>query len=91
MAEFIQGVKDKIICEVLQEEKISDGGIIIPETAQKSPQVTCKVVSVGKDVTEIVTGDIIYCHQRGGMDMMIKGKIYKILKFDEVYGVLKTS
>jgi chaperonin GroES len=90
MEKFVQGVVDKIIVKIIDEEKETAGGIIIPETAQKDPQLYCEVVSKGEKTTkEIEVGDTILCHRSGGMDIMIDREIFKVLKDEEVYGILK--
>ena len=81
-------VNDHIIVEVLQEveEVITDGGIVIPEIAVKSPQGYGRIISVGAQVTiPVGIGDIIIFHKNGGMDIMIGNKILKVLKQPEVY------
>ena len=86
---YIQGVKDKIVCSIIQQEKKTLGGLIIPETVNRDPQITCEIISVGDEVKGLSPGDIVFCHQRAGMDMMIQEKIYKVLKYDEVYAVIR--
>ncbi len=89
MAMNIQAVKDKIVVQIINEEKMSEGGIVIPETAMKDPQLTCFVVSVGEEVSkEITQGSTILCHRNAGMDIMVKGKIYKVLADGEVYATV---
>lgn len=85
---MIQAIEDKIVGEVLRRE-VSAGGIILPEGAQ-DPQTYVKVLSVGEKAANknIKEGDIIVCHVRGGMDSVIGYKLLKILKLDEVYGIL---
>lgn len=90
MEKIVQGVTDKIVVKIINQAKKTKGGIIIPETAQKEPQLYCEVISRGDKVTsEIQVGNIILCHQSGGMDIMVDNEIYKVLKDEEVYGVLK--
>ena len=89
MKPIIQAIKDKIIVKVLREEKMSDGGIVIPESAIKDPQLTCEVISVGDEVKELNPGNTIYCHRNAGMDMLIDGEILRVLAINEVYGYLK--
>jgi len=90
MSEFIQGVNDKIIAKVLEQDNKTEGGIIVPDNAIKEPQIYCKVISVGELVGETVKpGDTLLCHRNGGMDIMYKRSIYKVLKYDEIYGLLK--
>ena len=71
---------------MLKREK-TKSGLIIPEAVQE-PQAFCKVTSVGEDVGNIKEGDIIVCHIRGGMDVVIDKQIIKVLKNDEIYGQL---
>ena len=60
---------------------------MIPDSLQE-PQAFCKVISVGKDVKYIEPGDITVSHMRSGMDVLIEKQIVKVLKEDEVYGIL---
>ena len=85
---MINAIEDKILVEVLRRE-VSAGGIILPEGAQ-DPQTYGKVLSIGPGAQDkgFKKGDILVCHVRGGMDSIIGYKLLKILKLDEVYGVL---
>lgn len=89
MAKHVQGVKDKIVARVVEENRTTDGGIVIPDTVTQLPHLSCFVVSVGRDVTEeIKEGNTIYCHRNGGMDILVDGEIIKVLKDDEVYATV---
>lgn len=89
MAKHIQGVVDKIIVSSIKEEKMSEGGIVIPESATKDPQDTCLVISVGEKVTkEITPGSTILCHRAAGQTIMVGRKIYKVLGEQEVYAIV---
>lgn len=85
---MIQAIEDKVIVETLRRE-VSAGGIIMPEGAQ-DPQAYGKVISVGPDAANkgFKEGDIIVSHVRGGMDSVIGYKLLKVLKIDEIYGIL---
>ena len=86
MAKLLKAVNNHLVVIPLPKEAKTKGGLFVPETAVNEPQITAKVLSVGKDATdEIKEGDIIYIHQRAGMDIMSEGVIYKIVKSDEVY------
>ena len=87
---FIQGVDDKIIAKVLEQEEKTEGGIIVPENVVNEPQINCKILSVGENVSDKVkVGDTLVCHRNGGMDIYFKREILKVLKYDEIYGILK--
>lgn len=86
---MIKAIEDKIVVEVLKR-KVSAGGIILPEGAQ-DPQTYGRVISVGEKAANkgIKKDDVLVCHVRGGMDSVIGYKLLKILKLDEVYGLLE--
>lgn len=86
---MIKAVEDKIVVEVLRRE-VTAGGIILPDGVQ-DPQSYGRVLSVGDKAADkgIQVGDILVCHVRGGMDSVIGYKLLKILKLDEVYGILE--
>ena len=84
---MIRAVEDKIVTLLMRRTK-STGGIILPDTTQE-PQAYGKVISVGDNAKGVINeGDIIVSHIRGGMDSVIGNKFVKVLKLEEVYGVL---
>jgi co-chaperonin GroES (HSP10) len=85
---MVKAVSDKIIVEFLKRE-ITSGGIIAPENALVDPQGYGKVMSVGEEVTMIKEGDFLAFHPRAGMDMVFDKKVFKVLKYDELYGVIE--
>ncbi len=83
-------VNDKIVGRIIKVEAKTESGIVLPDTMQVEPQIRCKVISKGNDVSdEINVGDIIFCHKNGGMDIIVDKAVYKILKNDEVYSIFK--
>lgn len=90
MAKVLKAVNNHLVVVPFKKEDKTAGGIIVPDTAKNEPQITCKVISTGEDVTdEIKVDDIIFCHERAGMDIMTGGVIYKVIKSDEVYCTVK--
>ena len=85
---MIKATSDKVIVEFLKRE-ITKGGIIVPEQAIIDPQGYGKVLSVGEEVTTIEIGEYIVFHPMGGMDMVFEKKLFKVLKYDEVYGIIE--
>jgi len=88
---FVQAVKDKIIVEVLKEDKTSEGGIVIPDGIKTEPQEKGLVISVGPEVSGITRGDTILFHRVGGQVFIFERKIYKALGYSEIYGVVKDA
>ena len=83
-------VNDKIIVKLLEEDDKTEGGIIVPEVAKNNlkPQAFGKVTSVGTLVSEIQVGDTIMFNKHGGMDIILDRNLCKVLKYDEVYGIM---
>jgi len=88
--ETLKALGEHVVAKVIKRDQKTDGGIIIPDTVKKVPQAYCRVVSIGENVgisSEILSaGDIIACHERGGMDIIMNGDVYKVLKYNEIYG-----
>lgn len=69
------------------------GGLILPDNVQE-PQSYGRVLTAGEIVTEdteIKEGVVVVFHPRGGMDMLMEGRLLKVLKYDELYGILQSS
>lgn len=87
---MIQAVGDKIIVQFMRATK-TKGGLILPDQVT-DPQGYGKVLSVGENVPDkIKVDDFMVFHPRGGMDMLIDGSVLKVLKYDEIYGVLQND
>lgn len=86
---FMQAVKDKVIVEIIEEDKKTEGGLFLPETAKKEPQTYGKVISIGGEVEEIKEGDVLAFNERAGMDISFEGKKIKCLGLGEVYAIIK--
>lgn len=88
----ILAVSDKVIVHLNKKENKTDGGLYIPDTAvSQTPQNSGEVLSVGKDVVDIEVGDVALFHERGGMDILLGKVLLKVLKYDEIYAVLKNK
>jgi co-chaperonin GroES (HSP10) len=83
-------VGDNVIGKEIAESKVTEGGIIMPETVQKQlPQKNCEIISVGELVTaDIQPGDLAVCHTQAGQAMFYDNQIYLVLKAPEIYGIL---
>lgn len=89
MKELI-AVRNKIIVELdITVESKTESGLFIPETATGTPQKYGKVISVGQDVKEVSVGDTIMFLPKMGMDIIVDRKIYKVLCFEDIYGIVR--
>ena len=86
---MIRAIDDKVIVEDLKRTQ-SEGGIIFPENAG-DPQAYGEILSIGDDVANkaLKVGDIIVFHVRAGQAMVLKKRLLRVVKYDEVYGILE--
>lgn len=85
----IKAINDIVVAEeIIRTEERTAGGLIVPQTAKVEPQKYGKVLSVGEKVDNIKIGDIIVFHQSGGQAVLLDGVIQRVLKKDEIYGIL---
>ena len=86
----IQAINDMIIVEeLIKQEETTDSGIIMPSTVKMEPQKYGKVLSVGEEVKNVKVGDVIVFHQAGGQALYMEGVIQRVLKNNEVYGIIR--
>lgn len=86
---MIQAVFDKIVIEVMKESQKTEGGLLIPDTANQLPQLHGKVMSVGETIETIKPGEMVICHRNAGQDILLDGVLHKVLAYGEVYGVVR--
>lgn len=89
---MITATGDKIIVVLMKANK-TKGGLHLPENTQE-PQAYGKVVSIGEDLNQcknINKGDYLVFHPHAGMDMLLDRQILKVLKYDELYGILDSN
>lgn len=88
---------DRLVVQVLSQEKKTAGGLYIPETSQMAGHLEGQVLSVGpgkKDKkgrrrpTDVKVGDRILFSEYAGMKTDLGGKEVRILSETEVLGIL---
>ncbi len=85
MAKVIEAVLDKVVAKIINDDRQTEGGIVIPDSVVNLPQLTCDVVSVGNEVECVKVHDTIYCHRNAGMDILVDGVPMKVLADKEIY------
>lgn len=92
----IRPLHDRVILKRVEEETISRGGIIIPDSAKEKP-VRGKVIAAGPgrrlddgEVRPLTVreGDIVLFSKYGGTDVRIDGEDHLILREDDILGIL---
>ena len=92
----VQPLYDRILVKRIGSEEKTQGGIIIPETAQEKP-LEGKVEAVGQGKLldngtirplDVKKGDTVLFSKYGGNDINIDGEEYLILTEDDVLAVI---
>jgi len=89
---------NRLLVERIEEpEKVSPGGIIIPDSAKEKPTqgIVIAVGPGGRDKEgkripmDITAGDKVVFGKWGGNEIKIEGKEYLLLKEDDIYGIIE--
>lgn len=92
---MIKPLGDKVVVEPVEEEEKTAGGIILPDTAKKKPQLA-KVIAVGpgkmlddgkRGEMGVKPGDMVVYAKYGGTEVTVEGKDYVILDQDSIYAI----
>ncbi|MBN1382545.1 MAG: co-chaperone GroES [Deltaproteobacteria bacterium] len=93
----IRPLQDRVIVKRLEEEAMTKGGIIIPDTAKEKPMEGL-VISVGKGKTaddgklikpDVKAGDRILFGKYSGSEVKIDGDELLIMREDDILGILE--
>ncbi len=93
----IRPLQDRIIVRRIEEEEVSSGGIIIPDSAKEKPQEG-KVIAVGKgkigedgkiQPLDVKKGDKVLFSKYAGSEVNIDGDEHLIIREDDVLGVIE--
>ena len=90
---------DRVVVRRIDADQKTQGGIIIPDTAQEKPQQG-EVVSVGpgalnergeRTPMELKAGDLVLFGKWSGTEVKIDGQDLLIMKESDIMGVLENS
>jgi chaperonin GroES len=93
----IRPLQDRIIVIRMDEETMTKGGIVIPDTAKEKP-VEGKVIAVGNGKVlengtvrklDVKTGDTVMFAKYSGTEVKIEGEDRLILREDDILGVIE--
>jgi chaperonin GroES len=93
----VRPLQDRVIVKRVEEEEVTKGGIIIPDTAKEKP-IEGKVVAVGKGkVTEdgkklpleVKKGDRVLFGKYAGTEIQIDGEESLIMREDDIVAVIE--
>jgi chaperonin GroES len=93
----IRPLHDRVIIKRLEEERVSAGGIVIPDSATEKP-VRGKVVAVGKGkilengnvrAMDIKVGDSILFGKYSGQEVKVDGEELLVMKEEDIMAVIE--
>ncbi len=93
----IRPLHDRVIVKRLEEEKLSPGGIVIPDTASEKP-VQGEVIAVGNGkilengeirALDVKKGDRILFGKYSGNEVKVDGVEFLVMREDDIMGVVE--
>jgi len=92
----IRPLHDRVVIERMEEERMSSGGIVIPDSATEKP-IRGEVVSIGKGKIsesgelrplDVKPGDEVLFGKYSGTEIKIDGIDLLVMREDDIMGVL---
>ncbi len=92
MAESLKPLADRVVVKPIEGERVSKGGIVLPDTAKEKPQEG-KVIAVGEGRVsddgkrlpmDVKVGDIVIYAKYGGTEIKIEGEEFMILRESDI-------
>ncbi len=92
----IKPLADRVVVEPIEQEEVTAGGIILPETAKEKPQQG-KIIAAGPGRTddkgkrvdmEVKVGDKVLYAKYSGTEIKLDGKKVLILRESDILAVI---
>jgi chaperonin GroES len=96
MAINLKPLGSRVVVEPVEENEVTSGGIVLPETAKEKPQKGT-VLSVGPGdrdddgdhiAMDVKVGDVVLFAKYGGTEIKIDGKKYLILRESDLLAIV---
>lgn len=97
MAINLKPLGSRVVVEPIEQEEITPGGIVLPETAKEKPQKG-KVLSVGagdrdengkRIALDVAVGDTVLFAKYSGTEIKIDGKKLLILRESDLLAIVE--
>ena len=97
MSISIKPLGSRVVVEPVEQEEVTAGGIVLPETAKEKPQKG-KILSVGpgdrdddgkRIPMDVAVGDTVLFAKYAGTEIKMDGKKLLILKESDILGILE--
>ncbi|MDD5509614.1 MAG: co-chaperone GroES [Dehalococcoidales bacterium] len=92
MAGHLKPLADRVVVKPIERERVSKGGIVLPDTAKEKPQEG-EVVAVGEGrlsedgkriPMDVKVGDIVIYAKYGGTEIKIEDEEFMILRESDI-------
>jgi chaperonin GroES len=92
----IKPLHDRVVIKRMEEERMSAGGIVIPDSATEKP-IRGEVVAVGQGkpldsgslrAPSVKVGDKVLFGKYAGTEVKLDGTEYLVVKEDDIFAVL---
>ena len=97
MSNNLKPLADRVVVEPIEEEEITSGGIVLPETAKEKPQ-RGKVIAAGmggrddsgKAVEmEVAVGNTVLFAKYSGTEIKMEGKKLLIMRESDILAIVE--
>ncbi len=91
----LQPLHDRVVIKRMEEEKMSAGGIVIPDSAAEKP-IKGEVIAVGEGkaldngqvrAPKVKTGDKVLFGKYSGTEVKVDGTEYLVVREDDILAV----
>ena len=99
MAINLKPLGSRVVVEPIEQEEVTPGGIVLPETAKEKPQKGT-VLSVGPGdrdddgdhiALDVKVGDVVLFAKYGGTEIKIEGKKLLILRESDLLAIVENK
>ncbi|HUY50363.1 MAG TPA: co-chaperone GroES [Streptosporangiaceae bacterium] len=92
MQQEIRPLGGRVLARVVEEESVTKGGLVIPDTAKEKPQ-RAEVIAVGDDeeMIKVAPGDLVLFAKYAGTELRFDGVDYLILDASDLLAVITTA
>lgn len=90
-------LNDHVLVQRLEQETVSKGGIIIPDTAKEKP-TKARIIAVGSGKLDkdgkrlamgVKVGEVVLFGKYSGSEVKLNGQDYMILREDDILAVIE--
>ena len=94
----IKPLGDHVVVKLMEEEKVTASGIVLPDTVDKEKKEEGEVVAVGpgkmldngtRAPMEVSVGQKVLFKKWGGDEVKVGSEEYKIIRMDDILAVLQ--